>query len=284
MNNGILSRWLGPTLLGVAALCLGVPDGVAAATIEAAHGVQVRSTPPTLSVTGRGVSLLQVLQEIGTQVGFAVVDFGPARPVLDHFMLNDLPLRAVLQQLLRGENHVILSRGPAAGPGKPAGGIERIMLLGPKPAADTVARTAAPGSDRAAPAVDARQRPDPPPYAPDRRPADDPSGADWAVRPLDAERHQSQDQTAALVEDLLWTQALAGFQASGPGGVAGTPSVAALPARAPSAPPAAAPVPEDVAATLARTTQMAQHNLQALLAGLSTATDALLNGATAPEP
>ncbi len=93
--------------------------------------LHVSSHPPQLSVEAQGVSLQQVLQAIGTEVGFTVVDRGGSRAPLT-LSLTDATLAEVLRQLLRGENYAILYRGPKAG--NVGGGIDKITLLGPQTA------------------------------------------------------------------------------------------------------------------------------------------------------
>ncbi len=123
------SRGVRATLLafaGAALLWLGPSAPVTAA--EGKPRVSVVYEGRRLSVEARDVSLTEVLRAIGAKVGFAVVNAGDAQRTVT-LSLKDATLDAVLRELLRPGNYVLVYRED--GGGKKPSRIETIVLLGP---------------------------------------------------------------------------------------------------------------------------------------------------------
>src|SRR5262245_57717717 len=276
-------------LLGIAGailLYLGVCSPVWGGAAES-HA-RVVYHPPQLSVEAIATSLPQVLQAIGNRLGFAVVDMGASRTPLT-LSIEAATLEEVLRQLLRAENHAILYRGQ--GWGKAAGGMERIILLGPRlPPVAT---------------------PDPehlrlePKFRADITANEGYASGSWHVPPANQQltslyrergwmqgEGKAAEDAAVKVEDLLRGHALAGVPEPPEVVAAVTSSADVNPLSEDSARPAVAGSPSrvanvglalDIDATLALTTRLAQQNLKALVDGLKTATTSLLDSSAAQD-
>lgn len=270
-RRGILSvaiAWL---------VCLGALP--LALSQERNRRLEIRYTPPRLSVVARGVSLLQVLQAIGAKVGFVTIDAGAVRPTLA-VSLQDATLEEVLRQLLRGENVAIIYRGGAGGMMQGSDVIETIILLGPR------------GSVEAARGLSQGQQPDadhrdPPrrsvglPYSFNTLLPDQAGRATFEAFERAQERDRGEEATAVTVEGLLRAHALAGLEDPSVDMPQGATTDDKNPqeedrTRPTEANPTAT-VPTELAETLALTTRLAQQHVQALIEGLNTATYSLLD-------
>jgi hypothetical protein len=260
-------RWSRALL--IALLWLGLCHPALSAT--PALQLDVTYTPPTLSVVVQGVSLPQVLREIGAKIGFAVVDSGALYPAL-HVSITDTTLHNALRQLLRGESYAIVYRGRRGGAGATRGEIARIVLLGPIRLAETAANLGDPQPNRV-PATDVALSQGGPLQTSEE-------GAHMSAQPT------GQPNDTSPLGELLRIHALSGSQE-----LAGDvpPETLAAQEQPAFASPAlttregttggqsSTPALQDSDAALAMTTRLAQHNLKALVAGLTTVTQSLLD-------
>jgi hypothetical protein len=204
---------------------------------------------PLISIDASGVTVAEVLREVGRTVGFSVVDARSSDARLS-VSIHEVSLPAALQQFLRSENHVLLYReGTQA--------IDAVMLLGAR-----VAR--APGQIQ-----DQGGLNPPPEIAPTS--ATPVSGAPPPT-PVDlAEYRRWAEASPEVVNatDLLLRHAGSGVAASSTTPASGSGPVAASSTISTDA--AAA----DPSSTLATTTRLAQQNLMKLVQGLSAATSSM---------
>src|SRR5712691_3973579 len=113
-------------LSGIAgAMLLGLGCWATALATEAEPRLSVAYEAPRLSVEAQGVSLTEVLREIGAKVGFGVIDGGVLRSPLT-LSLKEVTLDAILRQLLAAENYAIVYRSDESAAGAR---IEAIVLL-----------------------------------------------------------------------------------------------------------------------------------------------------------
>jgi hypothetical protein len=233
-------------LLGVALLA-----GHSATMTSAEPRIRVAYHAPLISIDASGVTVAEILREVGRTVGFAVVDAG-ASDARHGVSIHEASLPAALQQLLRSENHVLLYReGTQA--------IDAVMLLGTR-----VARAPTPFQTR-----DQGGMNPPPEIAPTS--ATPVSGAPPPTTADLAEYRRTAEESPEVVNatDLLLRHAGSGMAASpttpasgsGPGTSSSTISTDAGSA--------------DASSTLATTTRLAQQNLMKLVQGLSAATSSL---------
>jgi len=138
-------------LIVVVAVVLGGPSSVEAGTNEPGYfGLHIDSTSSMYSIEARKMTLPRVLEAVGAEVGFKVVDtFGEPRPPID-FVIKNAPFDKVLRQLLAEENYAIIPANPGRG-GQGAGqNIGTIFLLGSRPTEKVMAnREAERGAMRA---------------------------------------------------------------------------------------------------------------------------------------
>jgi hypothetical protein len=213
-----------------------------------------------LSVEAREVSLLAVLSEIGSRVGFTAVETAPSSRIVT-FSIRDASLDDVLRQLLRGENHSVLYRAASDGSAGTGEKIDRIVLSGePGPLtpggvvglrADS--RNAGDGQ-RAAPAATRSVTALPPPRG------ETPSRMWWDL-PVALPGGGDSSAPPVTVGGLLRSHAM--------------PGVPSAPPRSLEAAPAAIAPPSGAEAGLAETTRRAQQALGALVDGLAKATRSL---------
>jgi hypothetical protein len=238
--------------------------------------------PPYLSVEAFGSNLPHVLRAIGKKLGFAVVDMGAARVPLT-LSIADATLEEVLRQLLHGENHAISYRGQERG--KVGGGMERIILLGPRVFQAAIADHES---------VRLELKSDVEIMAHEGE-----AFGSWSLSPAkhelisrSRERAWIQDEGRAgedgevKVKDLLREHALAGLWALAGDMDSSTSSADMHPHLEGTTRPAVegslnattiAGQSSDIDETLAITTRLAQQNLQALVDGLERATNSLLD-------
>jgi hypothetical protein len=117
--------------MGVAAAVLwemAVSQGVSA--VAGGDLVQVISTPAGLTVEAHGADVVQILREVGAQVGFMVVARGTSYPTLD-ISIKDDSLEEALQQLLRGESYTLVYRSQADGKAEGEEKLDKVVLLSP---------------------------------------------------------------------------------------------------------------------------------------------------------
>jgi len=237
------------------AVLLGIPlvAGHPATVVSAEPQMRVVYHPPLISIDTSGVTVAEVLREVGQTVGFSVVDAGSSDARLS-FSIHEASLPAALQQLLRSENHVLLYReGTQA--------IDAVMLLGAR-----VARAPTPFKNE-----DQGGITPPPEIAP---PSVTPASGAPPATPADfAEYRRVADglPEVANAADLLLRHAWSGVAAP-----SATPASASGPGTASSAISIDATT-ADPGTTLITTTRLAQQNLTKLVKGLSAASSSMLS-------
>lgn len=268
-------------------LCIGFSHPLLAAV---ASWVKVEYEPPHLSVEAGGVSLPQLLREIGAKVGFAVLDSGIPRPATT-VSIKHATLAEVLRQLLRGENQAIVYQEHEEGQGEAGAVIAKIVLFGPQASAEAILdqgerqQVATRHADITASQEERRD--------PFRSP---PLGL--SVSPSFAERERTSaamlggENPAATVDRLLKAHALPGMQSLTADMPVETWAVeASQPWESPSGPVGEDATsgmltrgfPLEIEETLAMTTQLAQQNLRGLIDGLTTATHSFLSSLADPD-
>ncbi|HEV8438458.1 MAG TPA: hypothetical protein VGT40_10220 [Methylomirabilota bacterium] len=245
------------TVIVLAAACVG-GAGNARAGDEGGSRLRVDYHAPRLTVEARGVTLAQMLGEIGARVGFTVVDNGASATLLS-VSIEDALVDEVLRQLLRGENHTVLY---AAGGNTP--GIDKIVLLG------------APGQFTAGVEPPNRQQPQgTQPVA--AQPAVSPPAASVAVTPSAVPASATADPTPPSGEGRASVPAA--DPANAPvtvGEMLKAHAMVATQAGQETAQDAPLPAPPmNIDAVLAETTLRAQQSLSALMDGLAAATRSL---------
>src|SRR5262249_46031107 len=90
-------------------LSVALVAGHSATMTSAEPRIRVVYHAPLISIDASGVTVAEILREVGRTVGFAVVDAG-ASHARDSFSIHEASLPVALQQLLRSENHVLLYR------------------------------------------------------------------------------------------------------------------------------------------------------------------------------
>lgn len=94
--------------------------------------IQVASTPTGLTVDAHGADVVQILREVGKQMGFTVVARGVSYPTVD-ISIKETPLEEVLQQLLRGKSYTLVYRPQIEGKAEGNGKLGKVVLLRPSP-------------------------------------------------------------------------------------------------------------------------------------------------------
>jgi len=201
---------------------------------------------PFISIDASGVTVVEVLREVGRTVGFSIVEAGSS-DVRRSFSIHEAALPAVLEELLRSENHVLLYREGTQT-------LATVMVLGAR-----VAR---------APAFE-NQNP-PPEIAPTS--ATPVSGAPPPTQRDLAEYRRLAEGSPEVADatDLLLRHAWSGMAASQTTSESGGDPEASSSAIATDATAA------DPSTTLATTTRLAQENLTTLVQALSAATPSTL--------
>jgi hypothetical protein len=242
----------------VALLCL-APVGSACAG-DGGPRLRVDYHPPRLSVDAAGVTLAQVVGEIGAKVGFTVVDNGASSTLLN-VSIQNTSMGEVLRQLLRGENHTIVYLTGDAVPD-----IGTIVLLGEptllKASVYPGDRRQAQGhqegipGDRQAPSLAVPPAvsplPVPSPWTPESTPH-----LSWEGR-ASADRSADAESPPITVGDIVKAHAMAAVQ-TGPEAMDGASRAASVPQA-------------NLDVVLAETTRRAQQSLAALIDALATAT------------
>jgi len=243
-----ITRWLGA--VGALALLASLgPFGIARAADD--PRIKIDYDPPNLSIDAHRATLAQILSEIGSRVGFTLVDSRASSEPLD-VSIQRSPVDEVLRRLLRGENHtVVYATGGGAG-------IDTIVLLGgPGIAASSNGASSAGGASapgRVDPSVTTAPPTSQPmiPVAPEAS-----SVAEASSPPSDVD----QPGPTNAVGNILKSHALSAAPAAQQASVA--------------APPSPQPMTPDL---LAETTRRAQQDLSALIEGLAAATRSLQSG------
>jgi hypothetical protein len=244
-------------LLGVA-LVVGHP----ATMTSAEPRMRVVYHAPLISIDASGMTVAEVLREVGRTVGFSVVETGSS-DVRTSFSIHDALLPAALQQLLRSENHVLLYRE-----GTPT--LATVMVLGARvaraPALFNQSDPRLGHSDQ----DQGRMNPAAETASPSATPVSDASPA----TPADlAEYRRLTEGSPEVVKatDLLLRHAGSGLAAPPTTPASGGGPVAASSASSMDTPAT------DVSSPLATTTRLAQQNLTNLVQALSAATSSMLS-------
>ena len=205
-----------------------------------------------ISVEARGVSLQQVLGEIGKKLGFAVVDYGGSDRLIT-FSIQDASAEEVLGQLLRGENYAVIYDGTQKE-------IAKLLLL----------TSLAQASGKSGNPQTANLR--------EERIVESQAGLTHhsSISPLLS--FEQKREAEVKVESIMRAHALSGL-INPMGSISGTANVAqpfGNPAENSSTGSmSASPPRQDIHETLAVTTGLAQQNLKALVDGLATASHSL---------
>ena len=234
-------------LLGIA-LIAGHPATMASSEPQ----MRVVYHAPFISIDASGVTVVEVLREVGRTVGFSIVDAGSS-DVRRSFSIHEAALPAALEQLLRSENHVLLYREGTQT-------LATVMVLGAR-----VARAPAPFQNQ----DQGRMNP-PPEIAPTS--ATPVSGAPPPTQTDLAEYRRLAEGSpeVANATDLLLRHAWSAMAASQ------TTSASGGDPEASSSAPATDATAADPSTTLATTTRLAQENLTTLVQALSAATASTL--------
>jgi hypothetical protein len=236
-----------------------LPDSGSAA--ERKSNLRVTYSPPQISIEAQGVKLREVLREVSLKVGFELTDYGiPDRDLT--VSIEETTVEALLRQLLRGENYGVVYREKDRA-------ISKVLLLS-SPAYAQVA----PVSDNQPARTEAF-------HIQEGLTVFSAAPFYQAARPEQAGKTRVESEPG--VEEILRDHAMPGVAGSNTTPQHLTPNVAQPMGRSASffSPRGAAsstPQPlGDVDNSLATTTRLAQQNLKALVDGLGTATQSLLN-------
>jgi hypothetical protein len=224
--------------------------------------LQVIYNPPYLSVEARDVTLPRVLREIGEEVGFYVNDFG-VTPANFTFSITGATLEEVLSQLLRGENYAVVYR-------RDGQGIDHVLLLS---SYSYYAGTGPLPESQSTPAQSYHESIKPLTRSSIGAATDDPRKARNIANatigsPLNAGDLSQVDDSSRLGTPIPENSTPPVSQRP-----ADSTSNSLLPAELSSTSPSAG----DINETLAVMNRLAQQKLEALVEGLSRATNALLN-------
>ena len=252
-------------VLGISLPCFGLPA-------ERKADLSVVYRAPRLAVEAHGVSLLRVLREIGAKVGFAIEERGIEDTVVN-FAIHEGTVEEVLDRLLHGQNYALISQDVGQGAPQGARKLSKVVLLSRANNTPAIPTLHYPQRDNSTPNLG--------------RPSQIEIARSYPV-PLNLPMARVPDQRSSqreppteqpMVEDLLITHALSGligtttdaaaqnFTANFPQPIHTSPQTSAV-----TAPVSAA----DIRDSMAKTTLIAQQNLQALLQGLATATESLM--------
>ena len=255
-------------IIFLAAACF-VWLGFAHSALGAEHKSDLRViyTPPYVSVEARGISLQQVLREIGAKVGFTVSDHGASDKPLT-LSIQNATLKELLDQLLRSQSFALAYRGTTGRE------IEKVYLLSPS--------NSRPAMHNAGNQWQLERPEEQPSQRPERpiRPSTSLAANQLNVfSPMTLTR-EAKAEDEVLVTDLLRIHALSGFDpATGifPDAEAvreplGSPASSSISPRVVANTPRST---QAIQAALAAATHLAQQNLNALVGRLTTATDSL---------
>ncbi|HEV8712932.1 MAG TPA: hypothetical protein VGX03_08905 [Candidatus Binatia bacterium] len=135
-------------------LCVGIIASLlwwGAALLPSSEAVEsalkVVTSPSGLTVEAHGIGAEEVLREMGEKMGFTVVAKEATHPVIN-VSIKDATPEEVFQQVLRGENYIVLYRRPEGE--QPQGGkIDKVLLLSPPNAIPTDPNSQPPNRDQA---------------------------------------------------------------------------------------------------------------------------------------
>ena len=271
----------GLIFMGVAAAVLW--EMVVSRGVSAAAGgdlVQVISTPAGLTVEAHGADVVQILREVGAQVGFMVVARGTSYPTLD-ISIKDDSLEEALQQLLRGESYTLVYRSQADGKAEGKEKLGKVVLLSPS---TTLAATPAAESGRQQQERHQAltQNQENTPQLSGAQPVDRATAAALSQGRRDMQEKKTGNPLTdpLTVNDLLETQALQTLAVSSYAGTLSTddqPSTESSPEVPSEGMQLREEEQRDVQQNLAITTQVAQRNLATLVESLSAATNAFFD-------
>jgi hypothetical protein len=229
-------------------------------TAERKSNLRVTYSPPRISIEAQGVKLREVLREVSLKVGFELTDYGiPDRDLT--VSINETTVEALLRQLLWGENYGVVYQEKDRA-------ISKVLLLS-SPAYAQVA----PVSDNQPARTEAF-------HIQEGLTVFSAAPSYQAARPEQTRKTKVESEPG--VEDILRAHAMPGVAESNNTPQHLTPNVAQPVGRSASvfSPTGAASTPRslsDMNDSLATTTHLAQQNLKALVDGLGTATQSLLN-------
>jgi hypothetical protein len=243
--------------------------------------VQVVSASTGLTVEAHGVDVVQILREVGVQVGFMVVAREAVYPAVD-VSSRDASLEEVLQRLLRGENYTLVYRSQADSKSEGEGKLSKVVLLSPS---TTLAATPAAdlGRQQQERHQALTQNQENTPLLSDAQPADRTTAAmfsreEW--RRLEEQETGNPLTDPVTINSLLETQALQAFAASS---YAETQSTADQLSTENSSELPSERIQSgeekqgDEQQNLAIMAQVAQRNVAALVESLAAATDAFFD-------
>jgi len=216
--------------------------------------------PPRLAVDAHGVTLPQILTEIGAKVGFTVIESAGQAPAPMDVSIEKAPVDDVLRRLLRGENHTLVY---GAGSGA---GIDKIVLLGGPGVTNSSDRGPRPSPNAPTPAPVQSSAIAAPVGAVVPEPAVAPSPAPQTDT-AEAATSADQSESTNTLGNILKSHALSAAPPS-----QGAPEPSSTGAQ---------PITQDV---LAETTRRAQQDLSALVEGLAAAARSLQNPAAPAGP
>lgn len=268
--------------MGIAAAVLwemAVSQGVSAAA--GGDLVQVISTPAGLTVEAHGADVVQILREVGAQVGFMVVAREASYPVLD-MSIKDTSLEEALQQLLRGESYTLVYRSQADGKAEGEGKLGKVVLLSPS---TTLAATPATESGRQQQErhQTLTQNQENAPQLSGAQPVDRATAAALSQkgwRDMQEKKTGNPLTDPLTLNDLLETQALQTLAVSGYAETLSTddqPSTESSPEVLSEEMQLREEERRDVQQNLAITAQVAQRNLATLVESLAAATNAFFD-------
>lgn len=236
-----------PSFCAVTVLMCLVLSGAGSAVGEGPP-LSVIYDPPRLSVDASGVTLPELLREIGAKAGFAVVETAAPSDAIS-ISLSNASLDEVLGQLLRSQNHILLYRGAGREDATSGGLIDEVVLFG------ALGEGGESVSPAAAPQVEKH--------------LDESSGRELASEPRQARDEvaardvaESGPEEESSVEERLMIHALHGLE----GWTGGMMSRSSTPPQS--------DIP-DVGEALAIATRRAQQAVTALVEGLAVATSSL---------
>jgi hypothetical protein len=253
--NRLRETLIALTVASVLGLGVAVPGTAAERKAE----LTVTYEAPRLSVEARGVSLQRILGEIGKKLGFTVVDYGGSDRLVT-FSMQEASAEEVLGQLLRGENYAVVYDGPRKE-------IAKLLLL----------TSAGPASGESSnPQSGKRKEPR------EERIVQSQTGLTYhsSFSPVSSFEQKRVDkaESEVKVENIMRAHALSGLiDPMGSLSGAANPQSFGNPAGNAFTGPTSAPAPpQNLHETLQMTTRLAQQNLKALVDGLSTASNSLL--------
>jgi len=222
--------------------------------------ISVVYNAPLVSIEASGVTVAEVLREVGRKVGFSIVEAWSSDARLS-FSIHDVSLLEALQQLLRSENHVLLYRDGTQT-------VDTVMVLGARVAGASTHLNQSDQPLRHSENQDQGRMNPPAEIAPTS--ADPVSGAASSAQGEYRRPTEKSPEVVNNVTDLLLRHAGSGLAASPTTLASGGGPVASSAENSTGA-------EADPAVTLAITTRVAQQNLAKLVQALSAATASMLS-------